>query len=647
MDDEVSSARAAWSSTVAAEMAHYPYSYLSLLPPSPWCSESREHTHDTPTFEPPISDLRSTMVDGTSSFFDLALTTNTSNMSSSDEEGLSKEEIEEMIKPQSRLPAIWAHHNKQLDQIDELEKRLDEQANRSRRRLTSVIDQTQTHRRSHLRLFVTHKYDSELSKYTLVVEGKLLVGLKDHASAATVEQKGAHAIVKATEPAPSPLAAAAAARAEADAVASTSKSDRNQYRSVGEKEEDPVEPVIFTHFFDKVVIRFHTIYQPIENPNTPSLTPKKGRSNKRKSDKIEVIPTIHPKYLKSSETTKIVWTKNQSPDAHAFLVVYANKESERPPPPDMKFHSVAANITMHSTRAEPCYKPNAELADIFFPKHRNDDARQQRSTTSVHKRKKTESDEAQESPSVIALENEIHVPSLLIMDEITMALFQYIYDKKLQDPTDKSLVVCDKVLSGLFECDSFNFSQLESLLLSKELITKVAADEEPINLTYVLTESTASSQVPLGTSDPTAAAKEETADGSVLTHQVLSFDMDVSVPALFQYRTRELMRRIKRREFEYTSSRTKARYLLVASRGNEDIVKNKIEQVVSGRGYSVDNIPIFLALAKAAPANSEARASAQTDAKICSLLERLEEFSRGAETAWDLVDACRGMSQED
>jgi chromatin remodeling complex protein RSC6 len=431
-------------------------------------------------------------------------------------------------------------------------------------------------------------------------------------------------------------------------VASTSKSDRNQYRSVGEKEEDPVEPVIFTHFFDKVVIRFQTIYQPIENPNTPSLTPKKGRSAKRKSDKIEVIPTIHPKHLKSSETTKIVWTKNQTPDAHAFMVAYTNKESQIPPPPDMKFHSVVAIITMHTTRAEPCYKPNAELADKFFPKHRNDDARQQRSTTSVHKRKKTESDEAQESSSVIALENEIHVPSLLNMDEIIMALFQYIYDKKLQDPTDKSLVVCDKVLSGLFEGDSFNFSQLESLLLSKELITEVTADEDPINLTYILTESTASLQVPLGTSDPAAAtAKEETTDGSVQTPQPLSFDMDVSVPALFHYRTRELMRRIKRREFEYTSSRTKARYLLVASRGNEDIVKNKIEQVVSGRGYSAENIPIYLALAKAAPANSEARASAQTDAKICSLLERLEEFSRGAETAWDLVDACRGMSQGD
>jgi hypothetical protein len=602
-------------------------------------------------------------------------------MSSSEEEeeeGLTKEEIEEMIKPQSRLPAIWAQHNKQLDQIDDLEKRLDEQASRSRRRLASMIDQTPTHRRSHLRLFVTHKYDSEQSKYTLVMEGKLLVGLKDHASAATVEQEGAHAIVKATEPAPSPLAAAAAARAEADAAlasTSTSKSDRNQYRSVGEKEEEPVEPVIFTHFFDKVVIRFQTIYQPTENPNVPSLTPKKGRSAKRKSDKIEVIPTIHPKYLKSSEISKIVWTKNQTPDAQAFFVAYANNnttnsntESERTPPPNMKFHSVVANITMHSTRSEPCYKPNAELADKFFPKHRNDDVRQQRSTTSVHKRKKMESsDEAQESTTTtatlpIALENEIHVPSLLVMDEITMALFQYIYDKKLQDATDKSLVVCDKLLSSLFECDSFNFSQLESLLLSNQLITEVAVDEEPINLTYVLTESTASSQVPLGTSDTTttteavetteasaavAVAKEETADDTIQTHQVLSFDMDVSVPALFHYRTRELMRRIKRREFEYTSSRTKARYLLVASRGNEDVVKNKIEQVVSGRGYSAENIPIYLALAKAAPANSEARASAQTDSKICSLLERLEEFSRGAETAWDLVDACRGMAREE
>jgi hypothetical protein len=49
-----------------------------------------------------------------------------------------------------------------------------------------------------------------------------------------------------------------------------------------------------------------------------------------------------------------------------------------------------------------------------------------------------------------------------------------------------------------------------------------------------------------------------------------------------------------------------------------------------------------LALAKSAPPNSEARAAAHMDAKICSLLDRLQHHTKAAKAAWDVVDACRG-----
>ena len=85
--------------------------------------------------------------------------------------------------------------------------------------------------------------------------------------------------------------------------------------------------------------------------------------------------------------------------------------------------------------------------------------------------------------------------------------------------------------------------------------------------------------------------------------------------------------------------------MLVASRGNEDIVKTKIGECISGYGYVEENVPIFLALAKAAPPNSEARGVAQADAKTCALIGRLDECTRQAQVAWDLVEDCRTLAR--
>jgi chromatin remodeling complex protein RSC6 len=590
-----------------------------------------------------------------------------------------EEEVVEWTPPKPRIPEIWAHFMAQMDQIDELEKRLNEHATRSRRRIASVLDQFSPHRRSHLRMFVTHnnkkqQYDLHHSnnKWTLVIEGKLLVGLLDHKSAARVEQEGALSTGREQpkrtsssnsnnnssddntkkEPPPTPTTNSAttttptsASKAAADQDAATSASrDRSQYRTVGDKEEEPVEPILFTHFFEKLTVVFQTVYQPKSPPSAASSlhTPKKSRKRKStepkdtsgnsKTNNNSTQNPVHPKHLRTSKATTLEWTKKDSQDANAFLVHYDDNESDIPA--DMKFHSVVATITMHSMRSsEALYKPSSALADAFFPKHKNYD------TTGGRR------DNTKRNPP---LDNDIQAPSLLTMNEITMALFQYIQDKRLHDPSDKSLIVCDKTLTGLLECESLNFSQLHQTLLSKNLVLPVGPEEEPTVLTYVMTEKTTSPQEPPGTeqsSGSLASTAAAEADDDH-THQVLSFDMDVSFPGLFHYRARDVLRRIKRREFEYTSSRTKARYLLVASRGNEDIVKNKIEQAVSGQAFSVENIPVFLALAKAAPPNSEARNASQIDAKTCALVERLDECSRSAEAAWDLVEACQGLGRK-
>jgi hypothetical protein len=123
----------------------------------------------------------------------------------------------------------------------------------------------------------------------------------------------------------------------------------------------------------------------------------------------------------------------------------------------------------------------------------------------------------------------------------------------------------------------------------------------------------------------------------------MSFDMDVAIPSLFNYRAREVLRNVKKREFEYTTCRTKARYLLVASKGNEDTIKNKIEQAISGQGLVADNIPVFLALARAAHPNSETRGNSQIDARTCDLIGRLEEIARQTDVSWNAVEAMQNI----
>jgi hypothetical protein len=384
---------------------------------------------------------------------------------------------------------------------------------------------------------------------------------------------------------------------------------------------------LFTHVFDKVEISFQTIWQPDTLPQVvSSLTPPK-KSRKRKSDTPPPPPVLNVKHLKSSDVTTLIWTKKQTADAHAFNVHYETPET----PDSMKLHSVVATIFMYPTQTEVLYRPSAALAEKFFPKY---------STTvdpRVAKRRKMAEGAMIEDDAPIPTDNDVHVPSHLTMNEILLCLLQYITDNKLQDEADKSLIVCDKILSALLECDSLNFGDLQATLLAKNLVFPLQPEEDPIVLTYIMKHSTVSPQEPTG-SDAVASIP----DGH--HHQVLSFDMDVFVPSFFHWRAREIMRRIKRREFEYTSSRTKGRYMLVASRGNEDLVKTKIGECISGYGYAAENIPIFLALAKAAPPNSEARGAAQTDAKTCALIGRLDECTRQAQAAWDLVEDCRQLA---
>ena len=645
----------------------------------------------------------------------------------------------ESKQPTSRAPLIWSNFFRQLERIEQLEMRVEEHVSRSRRRIMNLLEQTPSHRRTHLRMFVSHFFDKFKGIWTLAIEGKLLVGNLDHANANKVDREGVLSArdieeekdeTKKKKARPnenqdsstSENAATSNTTADSNGLSATPISDRIQqsYR-IGEKEEDPVEPIVFTHCFDKIEVTFRTIYQPrgtgLQKASLSIV--KKSRSNKRKSGQQaqEEVVDVNPKLLKASDTTKLVWRKTDTEDSRAFLVKYNNHFSERPPPPGMRFHSVVAKIELYPSRpgsgvnankydfrhqqdvnAEPLYQiVHPVLAKKFFPRHAfdsetsksNDDPSQSKTDVSGGPKDGTgESDsQQQQAPPFktakeeeIPLENDVRIPAFLTYNEISMSIFRYIQDNNLHDPIDRSTIVCDKLLTEILEVESMSFGQLQQLLISKNLIRRVGASSSseatsllspqkgganlnqepvmPVVLTYVMTEQTTSPHIPPGYEEESEKPADETSAASATAiarrraayatqedpdHNptVVSFDMDVAVPSFFNYRARDLLRRVKKREFEYTTCRTKARYLLVAAKGNEDSIKTKIEKSVSGQGYEVDNIPVFLALSKAAMPGSEARGAAQIDARTCDIVGRIEEASQNVESAWEEVDAIR------
>jgi hypothetical protein len=643
-----------------------------------------------------------------------------------------KEYTSTIVTPfQSRIPMIWETFFHRMERIDQLEKRIEKHISRKRRRILNILEQLPSHRRSTVRIFVTHQFDRYAGIWTLVIEGKLLIGNLDHASAARVNKEGVMSVRVETEDDhceskskdAKDTSSTSHAMKSPSTIAASLTPDRHQYK-IGAEEEDPVEPITFTYLFDRVDVTFRTIYQPRSAPTTSYAAPgeispiKKSRSAKRKTNQPEAVVEVDPSLLMASAPTKLVWNKgtttatstttatqsspstpsSSNPDAHAFWFQYNNHFSERPPPPNMKFHSIAAEIKLYPTRpnvvhqydhdsnSEPIYQiVNASFRDsIFGGKYGVSTSKPKIDDTNVGQ--KEESILTTSNPSIIPgvtgsldynipLDNDIHIPLFLSYNEIVMALFRYIQYHNLHDPADKSLIICDKLLTDLFGVESINFGYIRPLLFEKKLIKAVAKERStqplslvlgasqrqgppdpvaPVRVTYVMNDRSTSAQVPLGFREelitpsvpttgrrPISGGVAEVIDDPYHAPTVLSFDMEVGIPSLFNPRTRDLLLNVKKREFEYTTCRTKARYMLVAGKGNEDAVKTKIEQSISGQGFIPENTPVFLALARAAHPHSEARSAAQIDARMCDLIGRVEESNRKAISAWEAVEAMR------
>jgi hypothetical protein len=281
----------------------------------------------------------------------------------------------------------------------------------------------------------------------------------------------------------------------------------------------------------------------------------------------------------------------------------------------------------------------------------------------------------------LPMDNDIYIPTLLSMEDIMGALLRYIKDRDLVDNQDPSMICNNVPLVNLFECNVMSLATMKGLLLSRKLIEKVGVMDHPIVLTYLMKndggvsrvndqiyDSTISSEVKPSSSEAKDATQDnptgivdsamnvkgiDDSDASLTNDTTgsksivgpypnfLTFDMDVEVPTLFAFRTREILGRIKRREFEWTNARTKALRMVQASKVEEELIKEKLEDIVKGRGVSKDHIPILLALARTSSGGSQAQICAHIDARTAFLMQRLEHHTSLAEACWDVVEGLR------
>mmetsp|Transcript_7862 Transcript_7862/g.11630 ORF Transcript_7862/g.11630 Transcript_7862/m.11630 type:complete len:384 (-) Transcript_7862:352-1503(-) len=194
----------------------------------------------------------------------------------------------------------------------------------------------------------------------------------------------------------------------------------------------------------------------------------------------------------------------------------------------------------------------------------------------------------------------------------------------------------------------------EGVSQSGDVVTTTASTtkrsrEENEEESALVADSINSKRIKTTTMNSSSSTPPTTETETALPPSLVSYDIDIHIPTVYHNRTREILRRIKRREFEYTSSRTKALKTLLStitgssSKCEEEEAKNRIEEVVTGNGLTTEYHGMtLLSLAKAAPASSEARMNCHVDVRTSLLLERIEEHVGRLGILKEIVrDCCR------
>jgi hypothetical protein len=464
---------------------------------------------------------------------------------------------------------------------------------------------------------------------------------------------------------------------------------RDQWRggNTERENEKDFERLQFTHLFDRMEVEMRIVKQSDRSAEAGGETSAITRSG-----------------LGDVETFTWERAKSNTPDSNAFFVVH-NEQSEFIPMGGKVFKStfkvdhISATVKLYRRQADGGnYLPSPQLCGVFFPTFIGKKAvaelnSKDKSGSKSKKRKRSGGETMSLISSSVCSENDAsnssaittanddgaltghqpsstsadsHIPNTLTMDETLHAIFFYIRTRNLQDVIDLSVVNNNEELTNLFGCSRMLFSDVRSLLVEKQLLVKVEPCTHPIVLNYDMTLDGAE---PLTKKRHVKTSTEKVHEGELTTrrravnneaesaqpdgdqvelepHQtMLSCDVDIDIPNFFHVRTREILRRTKYREFEYTSNRIKALRSLVATKVDEETAKQVVADVVTGKGYAPYHKQALMAMVKGSHPGGEAQRAALIDLRTASLLEKLEEQSLLARGYWDVVNACKGLCE--
>lgn len=517
----------------------------------------------------------------------------------------------------------------------------------------------------------------KMNQWTLFIEGRLIVDHLDHEGAALFDKEVNSARLSGLESPPGDGTVTSMAALPSDqpqninapntqtptsnvvcpASLIVHSRDRAAVKLIHDREgEQPVPATKFTHFFDRVSISFQsytrnksTVESILEASDQSSTSIKSRKRQAKGAARNSPVKVIEEPYQPTGPAKVLMWNRAvpgaMTTDTHAFHAIYTEEEEA-----DHKERMVVATVRLHRRPGEEQrYKPSKELCSSLFPSFL-----------------RNASLEGKRNPP---LGNDVIVPQSLTMDETLHAIHVYVTDRNLQDEQDKSMIHNNATLEKIFDCKMMPFASIKSLLLSRRLLIPSilgTPGDVPIVLTYLMKKDTVTTlnesklaEVNVDSTEPNyvegqgepplkrrrgedktqnTKSSSDTAPNPV--PNLLSFDIDVYVQGIYHGRTRDLLRRMKIREYEYTSSRTKAIRMVQQTRADEQPVKDRLENSLKGKGLTASHIPVLLALAKASVPGSEARNAAHIDARTTTLIDKMEHHCQKAKACWDIVEAC-------
>lgn len=536
-----------------------------------------------------------------------------------------------------------------------------------------------------------------IRRWTLVIEGGLLIKHLDHVSAKEVDRRLENGL---------PILGCMQDDTDDDKGQKGGEALKRELwpGGVAERQDEKViDPLLFTHLFDKIEVEMSIV---------------------KKAKKTEVAPP--------STKKTFTWerSKANTPDTNTFFIVH-DEEHEFKPMGGKVFKSefnvdhIDAKIKLYRRMGdEDNFIPTPNMCELFFPpfiglksegdmksKDKSKKSKKRKLTLSVSgssldnksssaaaANNSTQSSSWMdpsssssmlpnnagaaaaattdnnvvatgiaaigETPPQVKLEEKEGVPNTITMDEAVAAVFFYVRTRGLQDPHDASIINNDEQLSKLFGCNRMLLSAVRPLLIQKGLLVKVEPCTHPVIFNYAMTpdgkEPLTSKKTDVAPEKPTvddaksggrrrtstvekSASAEEEEEEEAPMQTMLSCDMDVHVPNLYHNRSKDVLRRIKNREFEYTSARTRAFRSLLTTFVHEDTARQVLGDAARGRGYAPYHKKAWMALAQGAVDGGEAQKAAMIDLRTTSLVEKLEERCSMAQGFANIVQACKGL----